>query len=594
MAKKGIQVAIYNIDTGLFPELDNEAIIQKIVGDYNNNLPYETIKPFEEQALREGVELYGFQAKIYYSHKYLPPRWKEFLEPILESDGELLRGENHYVSFVLFIYDDQELYAITGGQGNYLIQDYINRNFGTDIITRLISEDSKVIQYITERGLTGSLAASSKYYRRDYSLMDEDDFGKLYQQIKATLGPDILSTKLGLSPEELKKDVGCVAKSSFKLNKSISIAALLDLIKHLNDLLQEAPKFKLNNLTLLSKQNKSQKKLIDKLEYQLAEEILLKTDISSNLDICYYEYEKFLTADSYNLFKGASKKKIFEKDLVDIKNIEFIYDAIKKRNYTISSAEEMREFLQKTRLASFNDENQLTNDWLIKHINGEIKYNDESFFRIDGTWYQIENQFILNLDKELANIADSIKDPDLISESWNLDDDEECYIQNYIGKEGFLALHTVFINRIELCDLLKYDSETTHLIHIKKGFDNKMRDLTLQIDIAARALNEARRGNDYGFFEKYYNNMADKIATTEYSKKVAEQADYITKEKFKEIFMNNDIVFHLAFLDTANIQRDIINTSDFQSNIAKYSVIELYRRLKMDDIRLSIIQINRK
>jgi hypothetical protein len=59
------------------------------------------------------------------------------------------------------------------------------------------------------------------------------------------------------------------------------------------------------------------------------------------------------------------------------------------------------------------------------------------------------------------------------------------------------------------------------------------------------------------------------------------------------MFMDCDITFCLAFLDTAEEERNIVKSSKFQSNIAKYSIVELYKKLKMQDVPLKIIQVNR-
>ncbi|NSW90280.1 MAG: hypothetical protein HPY74_06315 [Firmicutes bacterium] len=47
------------------------------------------------------------------------------------------------------------------------------------------------------------------------------------------------------------------------------------------------------------------------------------------------------------------------------------------------------------------------------------------------------------------------------------------------------------------------------------------------------------------------------------------------------MLMNRDIIFCLAFLDTAKEERDIAESAKFQSNIAKYSIVELYKKLKI-------------
>ena len=43
---------------------------------------------------------------------------------------------------------------------------------------------------------------------------------------------------------------------------------------------------------------------------------------------------------------------------------------------------------------------------------------------------------------------------------------------------------------LELCDIMYYDDNNLYLIHVKYGFQSKIRELTNQITISARRLRE--------------------------------------------------------------------------------------------------------
>lgn len=60
-------------------------------------------------------------------------------------------------------------------------------------------------------------------------------------------------------------------------------------------------------------------------------------------------------------------------------------------------------------------------------------------------------------------------------------------------------------------------------------------------------------------------------------KKIAEQAGIFSEEQFENLFRNN-LTFCMAFCD--ELGRDIQNISQFGSNIAKYSLIELSNNLE--------------
>ena len=204
--------------------------------------------------------------------------------------------------------------------------------------------------------------------------------------------------------------------------------------------------------------------------------------------------------------------------------------------------------MQKVRLKSFNDENELLTDApLIKHLHGEIYYDKKVYFYIDGEWYQIEEDFLKSLDNEWRNIVLEA-DNTLLFEKWKLEEYENYYNQKYLNKPNFLVLDKVLVNGIELCDILNSDGKTTYLIHVKKGLNNTIRDLTLQIDIAARALKEARTSNDYDFVEQLYQSLAEKKkAKTSYFKKVGSQTDKISKEEFMNMLMGCDKFIFVCF-----------------------------------------------
>jgi hypothetical protein len=66
----------------------------------------------------------------------------------------------------------------------------------------------------------------------------------------------------------------------------------------------------------------------------------------------------------------------------------------------------------------------------------------------------------------------------------------------------------------------------------------------------------------------------------------------LSEEAFVDLF-NKKIVYVLAVLDTASVQRDIKDMKSFNSNIAKFSLQELSKQMRMQDLDFSITQIKR-
>ena len=587
--KETMQVAIYQINTDLFPDLSIKQMIENMVREYNNNSPEE--KWFLEQNLKSGLEFNNFNVKVFYSQKPSTPKWIGFLRPILDANAELLCGRNLIISLVAFIYNENDIFAISGGQGNYLISNFINPDFGLDIISRLISEDSKVIKSLDERGLTGRLLATSKFFRFDSKLVDEDDFGKLYKQVKAELNEDTLSEKLGLSPEEVKKDVGCVAKSSFKLNKSITFQTFLRVINHLTKLLDTEPKFNLNKAKHLTGRDKKSRQLIVELKQNIGQLILEKyscNDPNVDLDICHYEYDKFLFASSYNLYYSSSAKPIFDEPLDEIKDFSFLFDAIRKRQRCINSPGQMVDFMEKLKLKSFDAEGQILTQWpLFRQLSGDMAYDGKIYFIVDGEWYAIDNDFLDNLNKNINEVISEtffsgILDVPCVYMS------EDDYNEKYIGKKDCLVFHKVLVRNTEVCDILKWDQEHVYFIHVKRGFKSSTRELASQVQIAARVIREANATGCYSFFNKLYESLENKRnSTSQYFIKASHQTQGISQDDLLCIISSKKPVLCLAFLEINNTD-ELVSS---QSNIAKYSVVELHRMLKSWDLPMRITTI---
>jgi uncharacterized protein (TIGR04141 family) len=591
-----IQTAIYLINNDHFEEgKSSNDIITEIVQNYNENLD-NWHERYEIQPVNPQFELGDLQVRVYYSSKQREPKWKDFLRPVLDDSAKLHRGRNREISHVTFVFNDQYIFAISGGQGTFLIQDYIDSNFGLDLLARIISNNSQVIKSLTDRGMTGSVLGSQRFFRFDYRLVDDQEFGKLYKEIKAAIGPNILVNKFGFSAEEIKKDVGCIAKSAFKINKSISLRFMISLIRKISDTYNERANFELNSLHYISNRGAQNKVFIERLDGALFKTIV--DDITngtndSDIELCHPQYEKYLMASSYRLFKNFSRQPIENRTYDERIELDTIVELVKAM---IVSGEiqtnEVEGFLKKLRVTSYDSDcNVLTDAFLGKHLNGEITIENEHYIFVDGGWYRTKDAFLNSIDQECSDLLERTLDNAFLTEVWNTANQptENDYNKLYFLKENHMVFDKITIGNIEICDVMRFDDDTLSLIHVKKGFDNSIRDLTSQIYIAARLVQQSIFSKDYTHFEALYDKQTIRA---EYVQLVREKVNRPTKEQFVEkISARSDKVeFCLAFLDkTPN--RDIRNLSTYDSSIAKFSIIELNKKLLLLGFSLKIVQI---
>jgi len=594
MSKGKITVNIYKIDQNSFGNrVSNEGIIDRIIEKYNNQNPR---KRFNKTPIRPGIDFCGFDVRLFFSSKDRTPNWKNFVSPIL-ADSSDLQKDCRDIAYIAFIYDDKNLFAISGGYGNHVIQDYSEPNFGTEIITRLISKQSDVIKSLKERGITGSILGSTIIFRRDSKLAYQDSFGKVYKELQAELSKSILTTQFGFSDEEISKAVKCNAKRTFKLGKSINFTRLLKILKQISEVLEHEKNFTLNYCSKLNSRNKRDKLVIEGLEYLLYSKLYnyCKEKDTINFEFCAPDFEKYAKADTYNIYKGQSRVELLSEE--NLSNIQDILSKLCEINiFDLTDYDDFRNTISELNVKSCTNEGiNLTKGPFIKHVHGEIKQNNKSYFYIDGEWYRIQYEFLNELNNFFKNGTEEViynkilKAPFDVSKQQTEDD----YIKKYLDKGNFLVLHKIKPENIELCDLLHYDNNNTNLVHIKKGFDNSMRDLVLQILISAKRVQADIATSQFTFLKKVYESLKNGIESdSRYLRTISKQE--IKENEFIELFKKKNIIFSLAFVDTAtrdkNIKKDI---EEFGSNIAKFSIKELSKELRNIDFRFRIIQIKK-
>ena len=593
MSEEKIQIGIYriNIDTNLFSneednyELFNDFILRK--GFTNKNI----------DTSHTGIE--NFQVKLFYKNTSSTPKWKQFLIGISDVDeSDLLKQRNRSSSesFLILIKPNvtDNIYAVTGGiQSYFAIQEYIDENFGVDIISRLIDRDSKILKSVKELSVVGGVLGTTKQFRNNYNLSENEGFGKIYQELKANLSTNTLITHFGFTADDIRRESVCVAKSSFKINKSITFSQALAIITGCEYVMENEEPIVVNSVEKLNKKNNEE--LINILEEKLYEDLWLRysnTDLYKDFDLCHLDFENYLTADSYRLKRNSSQRDLYIWDYL-LKDIDDVFEYLRS-NLEIENVEQLKSEIESLKIFTY-DENgvELTKGNVIRHIFGDVKLQDgRKFFFINNNWYKIDESFIEKLDEGCRTFINSNYYNGL-SEVWNYPDtSENDYNSTYIGNHNTIILDKITPQNIELCDILKWDEESIYLIHVKAGFNNMMRDLSSQIFIAAnRLLHDIN--TDHAFVEEVYNHLQNKIGSNDtYFDMIGNQTNSITLNDFKGLFRKN-IIFVLAVLDTAQNERELREINTFNSNIAKFSLQDLIQGMKGIDVTLKITQISK-
>ncbi len=545
----------------------------------------------------------GFSLSLFYKDFDRTPPWKNFIKPITDSKEDILKidkstSENFVL--LLFMKSTNAIYAISGGNGYNVIKDHIKNDFGMEIISRLEKMDDRNLKSTREISLAGGILGVSKFFRQDSTLYENQEFGSIIQELKATVDRDLLSNSFDIDKKKIKSGTSCVAKSSFKITKSLDINELIKVLMGCEKLLKSDANIKINNVEKLN--NSKHKTLISDLKNSLIDDLWDRYNNFNyfiDFDLCHCDkFEEYLVADYYIVTKkGAVKgertdKNIFKGDykFEILNDIDILFKKIKS-DLNIVDKNKFISLMDKIKISSYDSEGVLLSEGsLSKHLIGDvsIKNKPQKYFCIDRQWYLIENDFILDLEKSCQSIiSENIYQDNL--KPWDSNKTTEgAYNLEYIGLKNTLVLDTLTPDGVELCDILRWDDNNIYLIHVKSGFTNKMRELSNQIVVAAKRLNQDINGKaPKSYLKKIYNKMKNRKGD------IGNQALNISENDFLNLFDNKkrSIVFVLAVSDTSSKKRSFKNIKDFNSTIAKFSLNNLARDMRILDKKLQITQI---
>lgn len=605
---ENMQISIYHIDGRSIEEEIKNRDVDK--NEKNKDKTYTTEemvnflldenKDYSIQTLKKDseIDVKGYKTKITYRpSRPKPTTWRDFFVKILDINSSMLKSTKQEESFMAFIYNDKNIYSVTGGFAFHRIESYLDSLFGIKILSGLIDRNSKKIKGVSERSVSKSVMATTKMFRVDYSISEDEEFGKIYKEIIAQLDSKILEEKLGFKKDEIKK-VQCIARTYFKITKSISIQEVYKFIDKIDKIIEQNIN-NLNKVNILNSRNKRDKYTIDGLENILIDKLYNDYIGQEDFyyDICDNDYQSFLLAGNYSLRYNSTDEILngLEKENI-IKAINSL-SIIKKIDLT--DKKEFEKFIKNSRIISFEEdvENESTNSKFIKSLSLELEKANDKYFLMEGTWFKITEEYVLELDKKLnENIAGRINS-NLITNIWNkksiIDEktqkpkevyktETEFMEDNFLQDNTTIISHTKLIDNIEFSDLIKIDenNKKIYLIHIKRGFDASVRDLSYQMTFSYNILQNLRLQGKYEKIEELYGKLNEN------------EKNKISKDDFIKIFKKYDFVYVFTFNDETAKNRNIANDLEkFESNIAKGVLLDLIKFFNVENVGFEVAQI---
>lgn len=493
--------------------------------------------------------------------------------------------ENRAHSFVLFIEHSASLYAITGGQGHHVIKDYKSADYGLEILSRITTLEESIIQSYGSWNFSGLILQNNSVLRRKSSLLKSQDIDKLFRTIKATMNATTLTKSLGLDETEVNnKDFTCVAKDSFQISKPLNLLQIRRLIQHLVILEKEPSKVQINPFTEIKKGSSKYLKLkaeIDEAFFEKrhvfwADEDFLIMDKEGDLGKEFQKI-KFLWKHSRTPF--------FENYSSEFSAFEIIEHAINDHLKKKLSTERISDNIS---VQICKEDGTIKTRKLFELLVANVILKDGSYLLLNGNFYRFDNSLINRLNNEFKLIVKL--DDELKLKPWKKNISEDAYNNLYNDVDNAYVFDKIFVNNIELCDIMMLNENSVDLIHVKKGFNHSIRTLSSQVLQAAEMLREFRDRNDRQFISGLYKSIKNKkSADTENTKLKSEKITFTEEELGNILKGRRKINFVFAFshdgFDPNSIEK-------IKSTIAKLSLIDLIKNMNENiDFELKIVNI---
>lgn len=598
-----INAKLYRIqDTLLSEYLSNDEFISNIVQQYNDKTGhnFESIELSDNlnQIITEdeGGNKFSYDAKLYaLNTEDKIPDWINFASSISPEAQKLEKFKNRYSSFLLFIYDEKDVFAISKGYyGHHLLNEYIDLFFGMEILSRLIDKSSTEIRQIEDRALFGSELGAQRFFRENYSLAYDDDFGKIYKSMLAAIREEDF-TKLGIFKKKgTTKQVSISGSSSLEISTNFNYRELLSRITKIKILLNtEGIDF--NQFYRIPQ--KSLSVIRENLNNELIKMAYTKYLSDEEVDFYHpiiFEYLNSITTKFVNqdiateveIEMSASKKfknlvNEIGNDVIDVSTEENFIKSIMNTYGSYKTNEE------------FDFKNETTLD---KWISGEVEFNGKKYFKVDNQWYAYKDSLDNLLNEKIQSINfDTIKPIESLR-SWDLTTypREGMFNESFIDNPNFIVTDRTYMSYIEIADLIKITENGLYFYHIKKGLGQDMRVLSNQIINASRFLKFAIDENTSNSLSNYFNSISNKhygggnISYTDNEGSLVE----LNQNQFIELIKSKkkiNFVFVYATNSDLSINQEIISTD---SRIAKLSLIYTLRDMKRTDFEFLIERIN--
>lgn len=418
---------------------------------------------------------------------------------------------------------------------------------------------------------TGNKIGGGSHYVGNVSINYEQGFNNIFKEIHSALPKKTIEDKLGVEISIDKKDYTFSTKDSIRLGKSITLNQLEILLCHVSQLMDIEPTYSILPLRLIDKRDE----LTQLLNKELARSFtrLLNDDEQSN-EITILSAEKIYDRHIFKYGAGIDCN-------VEYNDSSEVLDLFKTYLDTDLENEDMLDAIENTKLVGEYEGAEEDSKSLFEYIDAKILLDERNYWLTDGKWYLLENVYIDRLNELFRkNILGEYEKGFTLNgiNPWG-DGSEGEYNFSHRENNDTFVLDKIFVDNIEMCDLLIEEDEELYFVHVKSGLNGDVRTLCDQLRHAMETLSAALTYDDSPL-KDYYQSIYQKTLNSENNSTMYRSAKiFINKFSDTNSFVNyvkgmkENITFVFAYrpLDS----HDFNNPETISSTGAKLSIIDL-------------------
>lgn len=563
MAKQaGINAPIYKIDIDAVREYFNEEV-------KSEDIPARLVKEYNEQKKEIVFEtkgkttVDGSYVEAFLNIKSTPntSSWVRFFRDTPIEFGKLSNQFQHLICFVVV---GEDLFAFTAGQSAVVFERFVDLSFPIEVGRRIAKPEVKGAR---ANQITGSTLASDLHFRDPRRITYAESLDTVWTALSGYLRDKKLDLNDVTDIFGVKTKIKIDVSSALRLGpKILDPERMIKLIKWLikqegEDLPDDDGWAALDAIKLLNPRKK--RLLIQELRKALSEKIF-KNKSYENLALTHADITLYAGATRYIVKQGDNT--LYDHE-VSPSLADVLKDAVVDEDY-------IKNFTSIS-IQSINEDNGPapgTEGTLQAHLNGELTHKGKTYFLLAGKWYEVDANYIEQIKKDFVGLLTTLNlDASEVGlKKWQKDQSEGDYNKASLDYPETINGDKILTDNVELFDTLAYKDDNLYILHVKKNFNVKIRDVRSQILASAQIIENDLR-NSTSKLREHHKQLVAKGRTR------LSESDFLKLFERKRVYV-------LCYGTKDKVTESSLGK--FTSNVARMEVVSLnnqFRQVGTDD-----------